>query len=104
NGQPLLKCPRSVRSYDAAADLFSTAGPYAPTSDGESDQMVYDSKHDVLILADTKSQRETYLYDIEKKSWSDAGPCPLTIANDLFTYANLAYDPEVGAIMICAAP
>jgi hypothetical protein len=104
NGQPLLKCPRSIRSYDAATDLFSTAGPYAPTSDGESDQMVYDSKHDLLILADTKDQKETYLYDLEKKSWSDAGPCPRTIADDLFTYANLVYDPEVGAIMICASP
>ena len=103
NGQPLLKCPRCIRSYDVAADLFSAAGPSAPTGDGESDQMVYDSRHD-LVLATRARSHSISLYSPASNTWSDGGPCPVTMADDLTTYTGKAYDPEVGVIMVCPSP
>jgi hypothetical protein len=103
NGQPLLKCPRSIRSYDVAADLFSAAGPGCSTGDGEADQMVYDSKHD-LVLATRARSTNISLYNPTTNTWSDGGPCPITMADDLTTYTGKAYDPEVGMVMVCSSP
>ena len=86
---------RSMQTYDVAADRYSTAGP-GLEGWGSNCGLVYASKEDLVVAVGAGKQ--TAVFDPASNKWrkgadhAEKGP----------QYTNVAYDPEVGVVLIAA--
>lgn len=92
----------SIRTYDVATDTFGPGGARPDATIGQGDQIICDSKHDLIVWADTWHSHKTFLYEPKTNKWSDGGPCPPVDKIAIGVVCNVAriYDPQLGVIMV----
>jgi hypothetical protein len=92
----------NIRTYDVAKDAFGPGGAHPGAVIGQGDQIICDSKHDLVLWADTWHTNKTYLYDPKTNKWSNGGPCPPLDkkANGVLCNVARVYDPQLGVLMV----
>ena len=92
----------TIRTYDVAKDTFGPGGAHPGVQIGQGDQLICDSKNDLVVWADTWHSQKTYLYDPKTNKWSEGGPCPPVDkkANGVVCNVARVYDPKIGVIMV----
>jgi hypothetical protein len=92
----------TIRTYDVARDIFGQGGAHPGAVIGQGDQIICDSKNDLIVWADTWHTQKTFLYEPKTNKWSDGGPCPPVDkkANGVVCNVARVYDPKIGVIMV----